>query len=91
MAQTGQIYGSTSNQYIIPKIVWTVENSYGAASEDFAYIAREIPAIMIGLSAGERKDGYDKPLHNQRTAFDERVLWKGSAIFASVGLGYFGE
>ena len=73
------------------KSVWTVENSYGAAAEDFAYIAREIPALMIGLSAGERKDGYDKPLHNPKTDFDERVLWKGSAIFASVGLGYFQE
>ena len=71
------------------KSVWTVENSYGAAAEDFAYIAREIPSLMIGLSAGERKDGYDKPLHNPKTDFDERVLWKGSAIFASVGLGCF--
>ena len=75
--------------YLGVKSVWTVENSYGAAAEDFAYIAREIPSLMIGLSAGERKDGYDKPLHNPKTDFDERVLWKGSAIFASIGMGYF--
>ena len=73
------------------KSVWTVENSYGAASEDFAYITRKIPSLMIGLSAGERKDGYDKPLHNPKTDFDERALWKGSAIFASVGMEFFEE
>ncbi|MBQ8428978.1 MAG: amidohydrolase [Clostridia bacterium] len=71
------------------KAVWTVENSYGAASEDFAYIAREVPALMLGLSAGERSDGYDMPLHNPKTKFDERILWKGCAIFACVGLEYF--
>ena len=71
------------------KSVWSVENSYGAASEDFAYISREIPSIMVALSAGERKDGYDKPLHNPKTKFDERILWKGSAIFASMAMEYF--
>lgn len=69
--------------------VFLAENTFGGASEDFAYIAKEVPSVMIGISAGAREDGYEYPLHNPKTKFDEEVLWQGSGIFASVALGFF--
>ena len=69
--------------------VLLVEDTFGGASEDFAYIAKEVPSVMIGISAGASADGYGYPLHNSKTTFDEEVLWQGSGIFARVALGYF--
>lgn len=66
-----------------------VETGFGGASEDFAYIAREVPSVMIGISAGAKDKGYTQPLHNPKTKFDEEVLWQGSGVFASLALGYF--
>lgn len=71
--------------------VLLMQNSYGGASEDFAYIAQEIPSVMIGISAGAKSDGYLYGLHNPKTRFDEEVLWQGSGIFAGVALAYAGK
>ena len=61
-------------------------NGYGGAAEDFAYIAREVPSVMIGLAAGKSSDGYAYPLHHPKVQFDENVLWRGAAAFAAVAL-----
>lgn len=71
--------------------VLLVEKSFGGASEDFAYIAQEVPSVMVGISAGAKRQGYEYPLHNPKTTFDENVLWQGSGIFASVALGFCAE
>ena len=60
----------------------------GGGSEDFAYISREVPSIMAGLCAGERKQGYAYPLHHERARFDESVLPVGAAVFAAAAIGW---
>lgn len=57
-------------------------------SEDFAYISREVPSVMIALSAGERGKGYDYPLHHPKVKFDEKALYIGSALYAAMALQY---
>ena len=55
-------------------------------SEDFAYIAREVPSVMIGLCAGAVEDGFTQPLHHAKADFDEEVLWQGALAFAVCAL-----
>ena len=55
-------------------------------SEDFAFVSRRIPSLMLSLAAGEEKRGYTYPLHHPRTAFDEAALPYGTAAHAAVGL-----
>lgn len=48
-------------------------------SEDFAYISKEVPSLMIGLVAGT-KPGI--PLHNPKIEFDEEAMPSGAeALF----------
>lgn len=60
--------------------------SEGGGSEDFAYISREVPSVMIALCAGNRERGYVYPLHHAKTAFDESVLPLGAALYAAIAL-----
>lgn len=55
-------------------------------SEDFAYIAGEVPSVMLGLCAGETEKGYTLPLHHPKVNFDESVLWQGALAFAVCAL-----
>lgn len=50
-------------------------------SEDFAYIAEKVPSVMLALSAGEKKKGYEYPLHHPKTDFDESVLYIGALAY----------
>ncbi len=59
-------------------------------SEDFAYIAQEIPSVMIALCAGEKGKGYDYPLHHPKTEFDESVLSVGAALYAYISANFKG-
>lgn len=58
-------------------------------SEDFAYISREVPSVMIGISAGEKKNGYEYPLHHPKARFDEDGLPIVSALYAELALKWF--
>lgn len=58
------------------------QNSGG--SEDFAYISRAVPSVMLGLVAGKKEEGYAYPLHHPKVQFDERVLFKGVALFVGI-------
>ena len=51
-------------------------------SEDFAYISHEVPSVMVALCAGAKADGYEYPLHHEKTRFDESVLPIGAALLA---------
>ncbi|MBQ7924198.1 MAG: amidohydrolase [Clostridia bacterium] len=55
-------------------------------SEDFAYIANEVPSVMLALAAGNIQDGYKYPLHHPKTEFDEGVLHIGGCAFAAIAL-----
>lgn len=63
----------------------------GGGSEDFAYISQGVPSVMIALSAGAKSDGYDVPLHNPKTRFDERALPAGAAVYATAALACLAE
>ncbi len=60
----------------------------GGASEDFAYIAREVPSLMMAISAGEKKKGYGYPLHHEKVKFDENVLCQGVGILSGLAAAY---
>ncbi len=56
--------------------------NYSGGSEDFAYISREVPSLMLALAAGEPEEGYAYPLHHPKVKFDESVLSTGAAVLA---------
>lgn len=65
-----------------------VQNGQGGAAEDFAYIAREVPSVMMGIAAGKGSDGYVYPLHHPKVQFDENALWQGAVALAAVALSF---
>lgn len=58
-------------------------------SEDFAYIASEVPAVTVAIAAGERNKGYTYPLHHPKVRFDEDALPVGAAAYASLAAAFF--
>ena len=66
-----------------------LEQKFGSAgtkssgSEDFAYISREVPSVMVALAAGHPKDGCTRPLHHPEVRFDESALPFGAAVYAA--------
>ena len=59
---------------------------FSQASEDFSYISRVVPSVLIGISAGKISDGFLCGLHSPKTDFDERALPYGASIYASLAL-----
>ena len=64
------------------------ETGQNGGSEDFAYISRETPSVMIALAAGRAEDGYKYPLHHPKAVFDEAALCYGAAVYAALGLAF---
>lgn len=62
-----------------------------SGSEDFAYISRQVPSIMISLAAGEPNKGYIYPQHHPKVKFDESVLSSGSAVYAYTAMRWLDE
>ena len=62
------------------------EKERNGGSEDFAYIAREVPSVMLALCAGEKDKGFAYPLHHPKVDFDENALWQGVACFCALAL-----
>lgn len=60
-------------------------------SEDFAYIAQEVPSVMVAVAAGEKGKGYDYPLHHPKVRFDENALPIGAALYAGGATAYLEE
>lgn len=56
--------------------------SGSAGSEDFAYVSREVPSIMLALAAGQPEKGYVYPQHHPMARFDNDALDIGSAVYA---------
>ena len=57
-------------------------------SEDFAYISRRVPTAVLSLVAGEKKKGYEYPLHHPKVRFDEAALPFGAALLAGFALSF---
>ena len=58
----------------------------GGGSEDFAYIAQKVPAVMVAISAGKDEEAF--PLHHPKVIFDENVLKIGAVVYALGGIGH---
>lgn len=59
-----------------------------AGSEDFAYIGREIPTVMLALSAGTDGDGVCHPLHSPKLNMSEQAMVFGCAALALTAAEY---
>ena len=63
-----------------------VEDGFAAtASEDFAFVAKAVPATTIFFGASDMSDPEEKyPMHHPKVKFDERVLYRGASMYASI-------
>ena len=86
------IYGNAQELLGKERVISAEEFGNGnkelGGSEDFAYIAKEVPAVMLAVGAGARKDGYLYPLHHEKVEFDERALPVCSALYCWFALEY---
>ena len=62
----------------------------GGGSEDFAYFSHELPSLLLVIGAGEKKKGYEYPLHHSKTDFDEAALDVGSKLLAHLAIEWAG-
>jgi hippurate hydrolase len=62
-----------------------------AGSEDFAYVSRKVPSVMLALAAGEPSKGYAFPQHHPKADFDESVLPTGAAAYAYCAMRWLEE
>lgn len=60
-------------------------SSFGG-SEDFSYVSEKVPSAVLSLTAGERKNGYEYPLHHPRVKFDEGALSIGAAVYSALAI-----
>lgn len=61
---------------------FSAENIHKGGSEDFSYISKEVPSVMLALASGEPQKGYKYHQHHPKVVFDESVLKIGSAVLA---------
>jgi len=55
-------------------------------SEDFAYIANEVPSVYLGLSGGRVEDGCGYPLHHPKAKYLDEALAAGAAAYAHIAI-----
>ena len=55
-------------------------------SEDFAYVANEVPAVFVGIAAGKPSEGDCYPQHHPKANFHEDALPSGAAAYATVAM-----
>ncbi|MGN0664355.1 MAG: M20 family metallopeptidase [Negativibacillus sp.] len=55
-------------------------------SEDFAYVANEVPSVFLGVAAGSPQEGYCYPQHHPKARFHEAALPVGAATYAHVAM-----
>ena len=62
-----------------------------SGSEDFAYVSRAVPSIMVALAAGNPAEGYTHPLHHPQVRFDESAMPAGAAAYAYTAMRWLSE
>ncbi|OPL09602.1 MAG: amidohydrolase [delta proteobacterium ML8_F1] len=55
-------------------------------SEDFSFVTKAVPSVMLGLTAGNSEEGYAFPHHHPKTVFDESCLYLGTAAYVGFAL-----
>ncbi len=58
------------------------EQTHRGGSEDFSYVSKKVPSIMLGIAAGEPEKGFKYNQHHPKVTFDESVMEKCSALMA---------
>ena len=58
------------------------EQAHKGGSEDFSYVSKKVPSIMVGVAAGEPEKGFKHNQHHPKVIFDESVMEKCSALMA---------
>ena len=59
-----------------------------AGTEDFSYVAEEVPSTFLVLGAGGPEQ---YPHHNPRMVLDESVFWQGAAIHANCAIQWLNK
>ena len=72
-------------------VIYPLTSNSGGGSEDFAYISRQIPSLMLSLAAGDPKEGYLYPQHHPQVKFDEKAMEKGTAAFVWLAASWLEE
>lgn len=52
--------------------------------EDFSYYLEKTNGAFVFLGSGNREKGANQPLHSPQFLIDEDILYKGSALLASI-------
>lgn len=61
-------------------------------SEDFAYVSRQVPSVMVAVAANSPdEEGMVYPQHHPKARFDESVLTAGSAAYAYLAMRWLEE
>ena len=85
--RTGEVLKDTLGEKWV-KMSSQMRGGMSGGSEDFAYVSRLVPSVMIAVAAGDKKEGYKLPLHNPNVCFDKRALKIGAAVYAASALGF---
>lgn len=70
------------DEFVVNAKSFSAENTHKGGSEDFSYISKEVPSVMLALASGEPEKGYKYHQHHPKVVFDESVLKIGSAVLA---------
>ena len=55
-------------------------------SEDFAYVANEVPSVFLQVAAGNPDEGYCYPQHHPMARFHEDALPVAAAAYAHIAM-----
>lgn len=69
-------------EFVVNAATFGDENTHRGGSEDFSYVSKEVPTLMLGMAAGEPEKGFQYHQHHPKVTFDESVLKIGSAVMA---------
>ncbi|MEA4920833.1 MAG: M20 family metallopeptidase [Clostridiaceae bacterium] len=68
--------------------ILTASEPLAFGSEDYAWIADRVPAVMMTLGAGVPADGYIYGAHNPAIHFDAEAMPYGVAVFTNLVINY---
>ena len=74
-----------------PAAMQIPEGQTGGGSEDFAFVSSKVPSVPMFLAAGNSKDGYVYPAHNNKVRFDETALPIGAAAHVYMAIRWLAD
>ena len=58
------------------------KQTHRGGSEDFSYVSKKVPSVMLGVAAGEPEKGFKYNQHHPKVVFDENVMEKCCALLS---------